>query len=51
MSGPKLNERATVAGERSGTKASARYLRSSASKAREVLVTKDYFDEVDSQLR
>ena len=37
MTGPKLNERATVAGERSGTKASARYLRSSASKAREVL--------------
>jgi large subunit ribosomal protein L22 len=37
MTGPKLNERATVAGERVGTKASARYLRSSASKAREVL--------------
>jgi large subunit ribosomal protein L22 len=37
MTGPKLNEGATVAGERVGTKASARYLRSSASKAREVL--------------
>jgi large subunit ribosomal protein L22 len=37
MTGPKLNEGATVAGERAGTKASARYLRSSASKAREVL--------------
>jgi len=37
MTGPKLNDRATIAGERSGTKASARYLRSSASKAREVL--------------
>jgi large subunit ribosomal protein L22 len=37
MTGPKLNERSTVAGERAGTKASARYLRSSASKAREVL--------------
>jgi large subunit ribosomal protein L22 len=37
MTGPKLNDRATVAGERSGTKASARYLRGSASKAREVL--------------
>jgi large subunit ribosomal protein L22 len=37
MTGPKLNEGATVAGERVGTKASARYLRTSASKAREVL--------------
>ena len=37
MTGPKLNDGATVAGERVGTKASARYLRSSASKAREVL--------------
>jgi large subunit ribosomal protein L22 len=37
MTGPKLNEGATVVGERAGTKASARYLRSSASKAREVL--------------
>ena len=37
MTGPKLNDGATVAGERAGTKASARYLRSSASKAREVL--------------
>jgi large subunit ribosomal protein L22 len=37
MSGPKLNEGATVAGERAGTKATARYLRSSASKARVVL--------------
>ncbi len=37
MTGPKLNDGATVAGERVGTKASARYLRSSASKARAVL--------------
>jgi large subunit ribosomal protein L22 len=37
MTGPKLNECAPVAGERVGTKASARYLRSSARKAREVL--------------
>ena len=37
MTGPKLNEGATVAGERAGTKASAKYVRSSASKAREVL--------------
>ncbi len=37
MTGPKLNERATVAGERSGTKATAKYVRSSASKARAVL--------------
>jgi large subunit ribosomal protein L22 len=37
MTGPKLNEGATIAGERAGTKASARYLRTSARKAREVL--------------
>jgi large subunit ribosomal protein L22 len=41
MRGPKLNEGATVAtlerGERHGTKATARYIRSSASKARAVL--------------
>ena len=37
MTGPKLNEMSFVAGERSGTKATAKYLRSSASKAREVL--------------
>ena len=37
MTGPKLNEGSRVAGERSGTKASALYLRSSASKARVVL--------------
>jgi len=41
MRGPKLNEGATVAtlerGERHGTKATARYVRSSASKARAVL--------------
>ena len=37
MTGPKLNEGATVAGERAGTKATAKYVRSSASKAREVL--------------
>jgi large subunit ribosomal protein L22 len=37
MTGPKLNEGATIAGERAGTKASARYVRSSASKARVVL--------------
>ncbi len=37
MTGPKLNEGATVAGERAGTKATAKYLRSSASKARVVL--------------
>jgi large subunit ribosomal protein L22 len=37
MTGPKLNEKAFVAGERSGTKATARYVRSSASKARAVL--------------
>ncbi|MDQ3311861.1 MAG: 50S ribosomal protein L22 [Actinomycetota bacterium] len=37
MTGPKLNERAMVAGERSGTKATAKYVRTSASKARVVL--------------
>ncbi len=37
MTGPKLNERSFVAGERSGTKATAKYLRTSAYKAREVL--------------
>lgn len=37
MTGPKLNEASRVAGERSGTKASARYVRMSASKARVVL--------------
>jgi large subunit ribosomal protein L22 len=37
MTGPKLNERNFVAGERSGTKASAKYIHSSSSKAREVL--------------
>ncbi len=37
MTGPKLNEKSLVAGERSGTKATARYVRSSASKARAVL--------------
>ena len=37
MTGPKLNEATKVAGERSGTKASARYLRVSAYKARVVL--------------
>jgi large subunit ribosomal protein L22 len=37
MTGPKLNEMSFVAGERSGTKATARYVRSSASKARAVL--------------
>jgi large subunit ribosomal protein L22 len=37
MTGPKLNEGATVAGERAGTKASAKYVRSSARKARVVL--------------
>ena len=33
MTGPKLNEKSFVAGERSGTKAQAKYVRSSASKA------------------
>ncbi len=37
MTGPKLNERSFVAGERSGTKASVRGSRMSASKARVVL--------------
>jgi large subunit ribosomal protein L22 len=37
MTGPKLNEKSFVVGERSGTKATARYVRSSASKARAVL--------------
>ena len=37
MTGPKLNEATLVAGERSGTKASAKYLRVSAYKARVVL--------------
>jgi large subunit ribosomal protein L22 len=37
MTGPKLNEKSYVAGERSGTKATAKYVRSSASKARVVL--------------
>lgn len=37
MTGPKLNEKSFVAGERSGTKASAMYVRSSAYKARVVL--------------
>ena len=37
MTGPKLNEKSFVAGERSGTKATASYVRSSASKARAVL--------------
>ena len=37
MTGPKLNEKSYVAGERSGTKSTAKYVRSSASKARAVL--------------
>jgi large subunit ribosomal protein L22 len=37
MTGPKLNEKQFVAGERNGTKASAKYVRVSASKARVVL--------------
>lgn len=37
MPGPKLNEGATVVGERTGTRASARYVRVSARKARVVL--------------
>ena len=37
MTGPKLNEKSYVAGERAGTKATAKYVRSSASKARAVL--------------
>ncbi|MCE9622218.1 MAG: 50S ribosomal protein L22 [Actinomycetia bacterium] len=37
MTGPKLNEYSFIAGERAGTKASAKYVRMSASKARTVL--------------
>ena len=37
MTGPKLNEKNRVAGSKSGSKASAKYVRSSASKARVVL--------------
>lgn len=37
MTGPKTNEGATVVGERTGTRARVRYVRSSAYKAREVL--------------
>ena len=37
MTGPKLNEKSFAVGERSGTKATARYVRASASKARAVL--------------
>ncbi len=37
MTGPKLNEKSYVAGERVGTRASAKYVRSSASKVRVVL--------------
>lgn len=37
MPGPKLNEGATVVGQRAGTKATAKYVRSSARKARVVL--------------
>jgi large subunit ribosomal protein L22 len=37
MTGPKLNEKSFVAGERSGTKATAKYVRTSASRARAVL--------------
>ena len=37
MTGPKLNEKSYVAGERSGTKATAKYVRTSASKVRAVL--------------
>src|ERR1700710_240556 len=37
MTGPKLNEGTHVVGERSGTKATAKYVRVSASKARVVL--------------
>jgi large subunit ribosomal protein L22 len=37
MTGPKTNEGARVAGERTGTKAQSRYVRASAYKAREVL--------------
>jgi large subunit ribosomal protein L22 len=44
MTGPKLNEKSFVAGERSGTKATAKYVRASASKARVVL---DLIRDVD----
>ena len=37
MTGPKTNEGATMVGERTGTRAKVRYVRSSAYKAREVL--------------
>jgi large subunit ribosomal protein L22 len=37
MTGPKTNEGGTVAGERIGTRATAKYLRGSATKARQVL--------------
>jgi large subunit ribosomal protein L22 len=37
MTGPKLNEKSYVVGERAGTKATAKYVRTSASKARVVL--------------
>ncbi len=37
MTGPKLNEKSYVAGERPGTKATAKYVRTSASKVRAVL--------------
>lgn len=37
MTGPKLNEKSFVAGERAGTKASAKYIHASASKMRAVL--------------
>ena len=37
MTGPKLNEKSYVAGDRSGTKATAKYVRTSASKIRVVL--------------
>jgi len=37
MTGPKLNEKSYVAGERSGTKATAKYVRTSANKIRAVL--------------
>ncbi len=37
MTGPKTNEGGTVAGERVGTRATAKYLRGSATKARQVL--------------
>ena len=37
MTGPKTNEGATVVGERVGTRATAKYVRGSATKARQVL--------------